>query len=205
MFDPTAEYPIPFDPSVAVADELTSVPQLYTDPGRNLWCWAACATMVLHHIGHRNVDQCDVASRHLGRACCDPSVACNQTCATDDVLRIFASWGVDGSLFNSWISFGELRDEVRAGRPVEVGLNWNADEGHLVVVRGVQESDGAQRVLVNDPSREYYRGIVRHWELVVGYFGEGMGRWQRTWRDIQPMSAVAGASSESDVEDDENP
>lgn len=56
---------------------------------------------------------------------------------TDDaVQRGLSHWGVQGTLTESYLSFSNIRSNIKAGKPIYAGWSWNDGGGHALVIRG---------------------------------------------------------------------
>lgn len=151
---------------------------------RELWCWAACAEMVLHKLGQPSVRQCRIAGAFLGEHCCATSCGndcCNEACDAIDVQPIYANFGVDADFHDDTISFSKVRAEISDGDvPVEVAIKWPGDNGgHLLIVHGWSAHNNVRRVKLNDPL--YGQGEIRFSDLKE-YKG---GHWFATWTGFE--------------------
>lgn len=104
------------------------------------WCWAACAQMVANFYGNTAVTQCSLANFLHGRAdCCQSpgSVACNQPSGPyERIVRVFDHLGIE-CIGHPWdVNPQVVLTELRAGRPVEVGLLWLGGGGHVAIIYG---------------------------------------------------------------------
>lgn len=147
---------------------------------RTLWCWAACAQMVLFSVGLQDLRQCRIAQSLIDKNCCAASCGkkcCNNDCSETDVQVVLESFGVSADLHDGTISFAKLQEEISKNRlPVEVGIDWDGDNGgHLIVISGWSRHQDARRVKVKDPL--YGEGEIRFSDLAK-YRG---GRWVFTW------------------------
>lgn len=158
-----------------------NVPQIKQE--QSLWCWAACAEMVLHYYGNAGVRQCDFANWLFGQSgCCSSpsSSVCNRTCVVADVQRVYTQWGIRCSLTNGTVSFSTLQFEINGDRPVEVAYQWEGGGGHVAIVRGWDRINTQPFVRVNDPA--YGSLGVYYAELLAAY---GFGTWFYTWTGIR--------------------
>jgi len=144
------------------------------------WCWAACAQMVLQFYG-QTVQQCELASKLFGQACCDDpgSLLCNDPAQVPDIAGVYRQWGRNAVLVQGQVSFETLQSEINANRPVEIGFAWNNGGGHQVLVCGWNIDSTGPYLLVNDP--EWGSGAVYYVNLQAAY---GWGSWQWTWQSI---------------------
>lgn len=147
---------------------------------KSLWCWAACAKMVLYVVGLETIRQCRIAMAFLTQDCCaapSHSEYCNVDCSPRDVAIIYDRLRVDADFKNQSISFSTVQVEISQNKlPVEVAIKWQGDNGgHLIVVVGWSLENGVRWVRVNDPL--YGVGHIRFSDLSY-YKG---GRWICTW------------------------
>lgn len=166
--------------SLAATSGIIDVP-LFSQQ-RTLWCWAACAKMVLHSLGE-NVRQCRIANSLLDNNCCAAScgkTCCNNDCSEDDVATVYEAFGVNADFHDGMVSFSTLQEEISDnGSLVEVAIDWPGDNGgHLLVVNGWSRYQNVRWVNVKDPI--YGEGEIRYSELIE-YEG---GRWVFTWTGL---------------------
>jgi hypothetical protein len=148
------------------------------------WCWATCATMILHYYGNSGIKKCDFANWLFKqtKCCTDPnSPDCNINCQWSDVKKVYSHWNIKSKQSNKSVLFSKIMFEINAGRPVEVGYVWNSGGGHVVIVIGYNASIGARDyIYLNDPIRGHgwylYNNILN---------ADGKGTWSYTWTEIQ--------------------
>jgi Papain-like cysteine protease AvrRpt2 len=176
---------LPAEPVKVVAGpgERIGVPQFHQY--KEMWCWAACAEMVLRFLGG-SLKQCDIAARLLRKDCCnnDPTDACDEGLDVEQVDQAFARVGLAGQRFDSELSFDSIVSQIsgRPKRPVVAGIKWANGGGHLVVISGWRRADAIRYVKVNDPF--YSSGDIRYEDLVERYGPNDTGRWTNTWADF---------------------
>lgn len=155
---------------------------------RKLWCWAACAEMVLRFFGVAK-DKCSVAgvALHMNN-CCPSSIACDQGLSVEGIDSAFGSVRLAGDRFVT-LTFEEIRAQISGDppRPVVAGIQWHEGGGHLVVISGWRISaDGSIRYLkVNDPF--YTSGDIRYEDFVDKYGPNDNGRWVHTWANFRKV------------------
>jgi Papain-like cysteine protease AvrRpt2 len=145
------------------------------------WCWAACAQMVLQFYG-KAVEQCSLAAQLFGYlGCCSEasSPLCNNPAQVPDIADVYTGNGYTATLINDSIPFEALQTEINANHPVEVGFDWNNNNGHQVLVCGWSIDSTGPLLLVNDPA--YGSGAVYYVNLLVAY---GWGSWRWTWTGL---------------------
>jgi len=188
-------FEIPRSASSRDCSVLEDVPLIHVDGDQaSYWCWAACATMVIHKYGDTSVDQCCVAARKLKLDCCiSQRPMCALGCDPGEVAGVYAQWNIHCSPPLCAVGYEMLANEFCQGRPVEVGIKWYSpdNKGHLIIVRGCQllfvfPHFYIQLLHINDPNPEQNKGIATYGEVLRGYFGKGW--WQHTWLDIYPES-----------------
>jgi hypothetical protein len=157
--------PAPFPPSVTL--NVPFIAQTQTQ-----WCWAACCAMIARYLDLPEPKQCELANfLHNQTKCCTaPSSAkCNQPCLYVKVMDVAGKAGMKGTGPDFPLFQHTLVQELAAGRPVEIGLNWNAGGGHLIVVYGYTPQG---LFLVRDPWNG--SGVATYLFLRTAY---NMGAW----------------------------
>jgi hypothetical protein len=155
------------------------------------WCWAAVAVSVARYFDPDSTwCQCRVASRMAKQAnlkvagcgtCRSPSGVpkkCNRPWFLGKALRIVKrSRGKhkDGSL-----SFGKIRELIKAGRPVCARILWGeGPEAHFVVVSGCFTTKTGERWLdVEDPDSGSSTWLDEEFRKNYHY---AQGKWVRTY------------------------
>jgi hypothetical protein len=115
-----------------------------------MWCWATTLQMSVALTGAA-VTQCSQANARFGRAdCCNAPApdACAQG-GWPDYNRVnynsaTSAWGVA-------LTFAQIKAEMKANRPVNFSWGWAGGGGHIMVAKGINDDNGQQWVLVNDP------------------------------------------------------
>ncbi|MEM7725857.1 MAG: papain-like cysteine protease family protein [Cyanobacteria bacterium P01_A01_bin.45] len=148
------------------------------------WCWAACIQMVLKYVDNSDsTTQCKIVSQGLGiSGCCNnlSSSICNKPL---QVPKVKEEWEKNGfsSIYNEFaIQFPTVVNEINQGRPIEIGWKYNGPGGHALLIVGYDKNN--EKLFVNDPRLDGYRGYVDYSE-VVSAFGEGS--WEWTWTGIK--------------------
>lgn len=164
-----------------------------------LWCWVACAKMILNSFGIA-ISRTKIAETHLRQIGldldCYPPVKgseCDHDCQPRHIERIFRDWGmgVDDIPFDPRsLTFKEVQDEINAGRPVLVGIYWieggERQGGHVVVIRGWRVVAGEPMAYVNDPLGDK-TAEVPYDDLLREYGDDNSGEWQLTWTGFRPQ------------------
>jgi hypothetical protein len=116
----------------------------------NMWCWATTLQMSVALTGTA-VTQCSQANARFGRAdCCNsPTPAACVEGGWPDYNRVnynsaTTAWGVA-------LTFAQIKAEIKANRPVNFSWGWTGGGGHIMVAKGINDDNGQQFVLVNDP------------------------------------------------------
>ncbi len=151
---------------------------------QNLWCWAACAEMVLRYYDICHVRQCDFANWLFKQThcCTEPSSAeCNRGCFVHDVSSLYLQWNIRSTFIGGMVPFSVLQAEIDAGRPVEIGFLWK-EQGiaHVVLISGWHTDGTEEFVHVNDPNNGFQ--FLTYAELQTAY---GKGTWSFTWTGIR--------------------
>ena len=161
------------------------VPLIYQE--QDCWCWAASAKMVLTFYGITGDKQCEMANDQFGQTncCADPtSEDCNQGICVKDIVPLFQKYGLNSKRRNYPVSFNKLKDEIDAGRPVEVRIRWDGGGGHAVIVHGYRDDDEGQFLSVNDPWVTGWGTSEIEYDHLKEANGDG-GTWANTWVAIQ--------------------
>lgn len=164
--------------------------QTVTQHPLNMWCWAACAEMVLRFFG-TDRDKCRIVGAKLGRKCCDEAAqSCDTGLSVEGIGEAFAAVGLAGKLFEK-LSFESIRRRINGDpaqgippRPVVAGIKWQGGGGHVVVISGWRKTSDTLRYLkVNDPF--YTSGDIRYDDLADNYGPNNNGKWLYTWADFR--------------------
>jgi hypothetical protein len=140
--------------------------------------------MIFHYFA-LSPDQCDVAAFLFSRDCCPNRPECNCPCRIDDIKIVFANWHLDADKLDSGVCYELLKNEVNAGRPVEVVFTWDGGQQHAAVVHGYQDLPFGPSVFVDDPASG--PGPVDYSYLLKAY---GNGNWTHTWITIKKQGAL---------------
>jgi hypothetical protein len=148
------------------------------------WCWAAVACAVKNFLSPAaGMTQCGVAQPVLVTesqiestvSCCANAAQCNMPAELQDALN-----AVDNlrQMDAGFLGFADLKNELNAGRPIGVRIQWPDGGGHFILIDGYREfSSGAQQVHVSDPF--YQPSYLLHSDLVNDYQGDGV--WTHTY------------------------
>jgi hypothetical protein len=178
--DPEDRFPIAF----AAADADGDVPPVIAAAQqqlRPLWCWAACASMILSQ------DQCQIAQEVLGpsTACCNlgfipPSVLegegfeptpCDRTLPDAQISQMWKDRGVPAEPKGQRLSEPELLEALRNQRPVLV--QQGSLKRHVLLVVGRK----LDKFLIADPYLpDTGFSPIGYDDLVI--FRDG---WKKTW------------------------
>lgn len=157
------------------------------------WCWAATATAVAKFFGDSPRQQCQFVSQVLdmGRDCCsdcdctpgsgDP---CNQSQNLGFALDQIGHGRGDGTDGLPTMQFSEIQQEIDAGHPVCVSIQWEeaAAAGHAIVIYGY---DQAKRILfIADPKAPAGTPITIPFDnfSYPEFGGPGRGSWKAAFR-----------------------
>jgi Papain-like cysteine protease AvrRpt2 len=115
-----------------------------------MWCWATTLQMSVALSGTA-VTQCSQANARFGRAdCCNAPTpdACIQG-GWPDYNRV--NYNSATTAVGTALTFAQLKAEIKANRPVNVSWGWAGGGGHIMVAKGINDDNGQQWVLINDP------------------------------------------------------
>lgn len=153
----------------------------------NMRCWAASmeAVMAVFNI---SVTQCAEANWLFSRTdCCGSPIPadCIHGASGGDQRDVLDHWGLASTLVNSTVSWSQLKTEIKAGRPINMGWSWCAGGGHSLDIYGfseVQNGTVKYNVWYMDPW--YGEGYnVAEYNWVVGSC-PGDHTWYRTLYNI---------------------
>ena len=126
----------------------------------SVWCWAACMEMIL--IGNKHgVPQCKLAAGEFKLDCCvaNTPTGCQRTVQPHRLVPLWLKRDYQQVTERcSTLSLDEVRNEIDAGRPVEVWLGELEScepltgSGHLIVVTGYYPDDPEEWVVLMDPN-----------------------------------------------------
>lgn len=147
------------------------------------WCWAACIQMLMSNRFGSYPAQCTMAGHAFlplapESGCSDPQ-RINFPLPVGRVAQELARWGMSSQSQSRPVSFQSLVSEISANRPVKIGLLWNGNGGHAVLVVGWDQSSQGRFLILHDPQRG--AGSVWYEDLMTAY---GLGNWSWTWTNI---------------------
>ena len=168
----------------------------------SLWCWAACAEMVTGFLQTPH-EQCEVVTHFPGNKpegdpCQQSHVFRNVGCDISQMNTVWQLLKVNFKLVQTppqpgvpALPFDALKNEINAGRPIEVGVAWHGGlSGHAMLVKGYGEIDGRDSVWINDPlgAKTRFGPDVKGGEGQV-FFRElmeanGYGVWVCSWINL---------------------
>lgn len=184
---------IPIPTSFVVPDSLATAlpkPQIRI-PRRaqrqDVWCYAACAQMVIKYCTGKTVQQCEIASFvKNGTDCCPPtkSVCVRRGCTKEQVKEIFVHWNVPHKDPKTMLNLNQIKDDIEDDCVIEAIIDWRTTDGeasssHAVLITGVLDT----MVYVIDPLRPAeYNDWNSHDHVRRGF---GKGRWERSFREMK--------------------
>jgi hypothetical protein len=143
------------------------------------WCWSAVAVTLDKYFNPAStLTQCqladEVVTNGAGQKACQNPAGSNKPAelklAIQKVNRLRLS-------VPEPLSFDQLCQEIDAGRPVAVAIEWESGGGHAVIVTGYQVlPSGACLVHVEDPLNP--SSTVDFDEFANRYYGDGV--WTET-------------------------
>lgn len=150
-----------------------------------MWCWAACAHMVLKQLGaDPPPSQCEIASRRFGRNCCSEPAPCNLPHPMSGIKDLYTHLGVECRSIEGPLEEQALTEEVVKGQPVQIGYVYTSKVGHLVVVIGERynKKKGVRYFRVADPREKGGRQLLLFGDVRTD---SGKGEWKWTWTDMK--------------------
>lgn len=155
------------------------------------WCWAACIQMVLKLKGI-DMSQCKIVQTMLK----DPSHQCgpdfesrDESCDPLDMAQTWRDCGItEVDPDNGALTMDQIKVEIAANRPVQVGIFWHTNSGHSVLIKGWAPTT-PETLLIDDPLRdsplnpdEDGSGRASYDDLVRAF---GHGHWDLSWKRLQ--------------------
>jgi hypothetical protein len=141
------------------------------------WCWAAVSVSVDRFYNSRSVwTECAIAAAELRLSCCDSAQQCNRVHLLDPPLKRLTRLKQDP--LPRVLTFSEIQQQIDAGNPVCVRIEWTDGGGHFTVISGYATSRaGVNRVTLEDP-------FYGHSEAAYDAFRtkyQGSGKWTGTF------------------------
>ena len=155
----------------------------------DVWCYAACAKMLIKSVKQEIFQQCQIVEEIKQGGCCEnrtSPICIGMGVNRDAIGGIFTRHRIQfNPNINVILTFGQVKDEIDAGRPIEVCIKWDGmeDSRHVIVIYGWK--DGAQeKVFINDPLTDagFRRNVVRLADLLSWL---DQGAWELTWRGLK--------------------
>jgi hypothetical protein len=137
--------------------------------------------MVLHFYGDNSTTQCNLANWLFDQTTCCVAASsndCNQGCEIRHIRQVYKAWRIQSTRKSTSVSFAKLREEINAGRPVEIVFEWEGGGGHAAIIRGYRQDEDGDYLMVNDPLDDFNQVEVQYEFLKDAY---GLGNWNRTW------------------------
>ena len=147
---------------------------------RSLWCWAACAEMILRFF-NQDVDKCEIASTMLERSCCNGFTSrCNQSWPVEDITDVVEEFGITAEFRDHTVRFSTIQDMISTEQtPLEAFISWGEDAGgHVLLIDGWSQRNQVRYVKIKDPWDG--PGEVRLTDLKDDYTADS-GKWLSTW------------------------
>lgn len=116
------------------------------------WCWAGTTQMVIETYDEF-VEQCDMANLQFSRTdCCTAGCPKNPACNIP-AWPMFTEYGYDFDQSANPLTWAQLKSQIcTAKKPMAFGYGpKSGGVGHILVIRGFSEVDGAQDLLLRDP------------------------------------------------------
>lgn len=124
--------------------DIGMVPMPVVEQETNMWCWAASmqSTLAVFDI---DVSQCEEANWLFGyNDCCSSTPGhCIRGASGAQQKSVLDHWGLASTLVNSTISWNQLKTEIKAGRPINMGWSWCGGGGHSLNIYGFSEVKNA--------------------------------------------------------------
>jgi hypothetical protein len=173
---------LPVGPPEAVEAQPTVLPIAAVRQEQANWCWATVVQMVEKFNGI-DVRQCDLAIHEFGLRCCDAPlpVGCDRALSDPDITALWGHQGYAHVVYVfSQVTVAVVRGEIRARRPVEIGVSWHGGGGHVILVVGIWWDPASVWVYVNDPGEAKTVSVT--WARLRTAYGHGV--WDATWTGL---------------------
>jgi hypothetical protein len=170
------------DPPPVADEDFVDVDLSYQQT--QVWCWAACAQMVLTYFG-MPYSQADIVTYVFGY----PYVT-----AANDLQLVYAMNGLghmNAQVVYNPVSFPVLKDMINNGMPLIAGYQGSF-MGHVVVIYGY---DAYGRIYIHDP---YYGSFVVSYDNTFIYTTGDM-IWNKTFYNLKPLYSHRGGRSLDEV------
>jgi hypothetical protein len=150
------------------------------------WCWAACAQMTILFTNNNSLTQTQIVSVMYGvpvDRVSPKNPDCNKPATVEECEDVFTEYSVRFDFLDGYLQYNDIKTEIDAGRPMEIGIRWKNGGAHAVLIYGY-ETNGAsiQKVLIRDPSKDTAPSvIIDYTDLITGKYGSGNNKG--TWYD----------------------
>lgn len=169
------------------------------------WCWVACMSMALTFLLKREVTQCeviktvrektDIVTDAAASICSEDFEAKTHSCARERMADAWRAFNINSVNAQTGTTnhpirpdFPTIQQEIRAERPIEVGLVWFEHGGHAILITGFSiDPNLPEAVWINDPLQDSLLGIgggtglLALQNLQTGFQN---GTWTSTWTGI---------------------
>ncbi len=118
---------------------------------KDQWCWDASGNTIADYWGHSLTQTrfCQIAHNESGSDCAN-----NQGYLSDQ-QRVFRYLGfTSAGTYNSngqVLTFTGIKNQIDLGQPIGTRIGWRSGGGHMHVLYGYDNSNGATRVEYGDP------------------------------------------------------
>ncbi|NBH06438.1 hypothetical protein GTY80_24750 [Amycolatopsis sp. SID8362] len=118
---------------------------------KDQWCWDASGNTIADFWGYSLTQTrfCQIAHNESGSDCAN-----NQGYLSDQ-QRVFRYLGfTSAGTYNSngqTLTFTGIKNQIDAGQPIGTRIGWRSGGGHMHVLYGYDNSNGATRVEYGDP------------------------------------------------------
>lgn len=167
--------------------DIGSVPLPEVEQETDYWCWAG-SMQAIFSVFSKNVSQCVQANWLFGHNdCCNSTVPshCIRGATGSQQLNVLKHWGLDGILVSTTITWAQLKAEIDAGRPINMGWSWCSGGGHSLDIYGFSEIENGtitRNVWYMDPWHGEGYNVAEYSWVVGGCPGDH--RWYRTIYNI---------------------
>lgn len=134
---------------------ITLVPQQ-----NQLWCWAATCTMIHHHFGHTQIEQCQIAQRMFSESTncclqysetgCPRNLQCNRAQYSEEALQMAGITFYDSRQLLSWERI--VQELYCNKKPIAYEYYLSGGNTHINLIIGYYiSSNGTHYIIYHNP------------------------------------------------------
>jgi hypothetical protein len=141
------------------------------------WCWAAVSVSVDRFYNLKSTwTECAIAEAELGLSCCKSAQQCNRVHLLDPPLDRLKR--LRQAPLPRVLTFAEIQEQIDAGNPICVRIEWTDGGGHFTVISGYAISRaGVNKITLEDP---FYGHSEAAYDAFLTKY-QGSGKWTGTF------------------------